>query len=372
MRSHWKYLSVTGLAVLLIGWVVLRAAGADEEAPRADQSAVAERRVFASTVAAIGTVKPQIGAEVRVGSRISGRVRRLGANIGDLVRRGQVIAELETEELDGVVAERRADLELAEASLASSTATLQLTSSEVARQEQLAQQGVSTRAEAEVARERQGVAVATHRAARAALSRARAALQQATVQRSFATLHAPIAGVVASVATQTGETIAAGLSAPTFLTIVDLDRLQVDTYVDEVDIGKIRVGQASTFTVDAFPSRDFTGTVAAIYPTAMIQDNVVKYVTAIRIDRADGVLRPEMTAHVRIQLESREVVAVPVRAVRRVDGNSVVYVGPASRPTMKVVRLGWRDGQWVEITKGLSGGERVLLDVQSGPVERGR
>lgn len=354
---------VAVLAVTLVGWLILRSASARDGSAGPVESATAERRIFASTVAAIGTVKPQIGAEVKVGSRISGRVRRLNANIGDAVRRGQVIAELETEELDALAAERSAEVQVAEAEVAAAAARIQLAAAELTRQEQLERQGVATTADADLARERSGAALAYELAARAALVRAQAALEQVRVQRSFATLHAPIAGVVASVATQEGETIAAGLNAPTFLTIVDLRRLQVDTYVDEVDIGKVQVGQRATFTVDAFPARDFTGVVAAIYPTATIQDNVVKYIAAVRIDDADGVLRPEMTANVRLALEEREVLAVPVRAVRRVDGRNVVYVGDPERPEARVVRVGWRDGGFVEIAEGLGAGERVLLDV---------
>lgn len=336
----------------------------------AAESAVAERRVFASTVTAIGTVKPQVGAEVRVGSRISGRVRRLNANIGDTVRRGQVIAELESEELDALVAERRADLEVAEAEIAGAAARIQLAAAELARIEQLERTGGATQAEAEIARERHAAAVAFELSSRAARARAQAAVEQAIVQRSFTVLRAPIGGVVASVATQEGETVAAGLNAPTFLTIIDLNRLQVDTYVDEVDIGKVRVGQSVSFTVDAYPARDFTGSVLAIYPNATIQDNVVKYIAAVRIADDQGTLRPEMTANVRIALEEREVLAVPVRAVRRVDGRSVVYVGDPSRPEVRGVRTGWRDGSFVEVVDGLSVGERVLLDVTTTGTSR--
>lgn len=363
MPSRWLRLTVALIAVVALGWFAARKVTARDDRPAAAESAVAERRVFASSVTAIGTIKPQVGAEVRVGSRISGRVRRLTANIGDAVRRGQVIAELETEELDAAVAERRAELEVADAEIAAAGARIKLAAVELARQEQLERQGVASQAEADLARERHGAAVAYERSAEAARTRAEAALEQALVQRSFATLHAPIGGVVASVATQEGETVAAGLNAPTFLTIVDLARLQVDTYVDEVDIGKIRVGQRATFSVDAFPARDFAGTVFAIYPTATIQDNVVKYIAAVRIQDGIGALRPEMTANVRIELDAREVLAVPVRAVRRVDGRSVVYVGDAARPEPRPVRVGWRDGAFVEITDGLGAGERVLLDV---------
>ncbi len=359
LKSRTLLGTATVLLLAVVGWFALRGSAPDAIASATD-TAVAERRTFASTVAAIGTVKPQIGAEVRVGSRISGRVRRLAANIGDVVKRGQVIAQLETEELEAVVTERQADLGVAEAAVASADATRKLTDAELARQQQLEANGSASRAEADLARERHGVAVAQQASARAAHARARAALQQARVQRSFTTLHAPIGGVIASVATQEGETIAAGLNAPTFLTIVDLERLQVNTYVDEVDIGRVHVGQRTTFTVDAFPSRDFTGEVSAIYPTATIQDNVVKYIAAVRFGSAGGVLRPEMTANVRIALAERVVLAVPVRAVRRVDGGSVVYVG--AQGAARSVRTGWRDGAWVEITEGLKQGEHVLLD----------
>lgn len=183
------------------------------------------------------------------------------------------------------------------------------------------------------------------------------------MDRSFATITAPISGIVASVATQEGETVAAGLSAPTFLTIVDLGRLQVNAFVDEVDIGKVKAGLAASFTVDAFPSRDFSGRVAAIYPTATIQDNVVKYVVAVDIDSGyAGSLRPEMTANVRIRVDERTVLAIPARAIRRENGASVVYVRVDGKPQSRAVRLGWRDGGWVEIVEGLKVGERVFVD----------
>jgi len=137
----------------------------------------------------------------------------------------------------------------------------------------------------------------------------------------------------------------------------------VNAYVDEVDIGKIQPGQSATFTVDAFPARDFTGRVTAIYPTATIQDNVVKYVVVLGIAGAyGGMLRPEMTTSVRIQLEAREVLALPTRAVRRVDARNVVYVLEDGQPRERIIRVGWRDGAWIEIVEGLGEGERVLLD----------
>jgi len=394
-------------ALLALGLLAWLRAGDPDDASDAGEVIVIAPRTFSSTVVAVGAVKPRIGSEVRVGSRISGRVWKLRANIGDRVERGQIIAELETAELDALLAQRRAELKLADARLAAFAtispeeearavadvarfeAEIKLTVEELARQRALLERELVPRAAADVARDRHAVAEAELESARRTLElvragqtegrkqaeadveRARATLESATVDRSFTVLRSPIAGVVASVATQEGETVAAGLNAPTFVTVVDLERLQVNAYVDEVDIGKVETGQRAAFTVDAFPARDFHGRVAAIYPTATIQDNVVKYIVAIDIDRPyEGLLRPEMTASVRIDLETRTVLAVPTRAIRQDAGRSVVHVvdGGGSLE-VRPVRVGWRDGPWAEITEGLADGERILMNAPPASVE---
>jgi macrolide-specific efflux system membrane fusion protein len=388
--------SATAVLVIFAAWL---SAGNDDSGAFSTETIAVTRRPFAATVTALGAVKPQIGAEVRVGSRISGRVRKLRANVGDRVTKGQVIAELETADLDALIAQRRAEVKLAQSRLAAIDlmapaeeakaqadvdrfgATAKLAADDWERQQALLRRGVTTAAESESARERHTVAQAQLESARRALQlvrtgsaeqgkqsgadleRAHAALQSALVDRSFATIAAPISGIVGSVATQEGETVAAGLSAPTFLTIVDLGRLQINAFVDEVDIGKVRPGQPATFTVDAFPARDFEGAVSAIYPSATIQDNVVKYVVAVNIAGGyAGLLRPEMTASVRIKIDERSVLAIPARAVRREDGGSVAYVVAGGRPQPRPIRVGWRDGSWVEVVQGLNEGDRILLD----------
>ena len=389
------------LVAALFVW--MRAGAADEQTATGEVVTVAER-AFTSSVSALGAVKPQIGAEVRVGSRVSGRVARLRANIGDRVNKGQVIAELETADFDAVIDQRRAELALAEAKhgavdrlapdeIAHAEAEVRrfeadamLAREDLQRQQALLERQLAPRALADAARDRYQAAQAQLEAARRTLGivrgthaeqrtqaaadteRARAALDSARIDRAFTVLRSPIRGVVASVSTQEGETVAAGLNAPTFVTIIDLDRLQLNAYVDEVDIGKIAPGQSVTFTVDAFPADDFTGRVAAIYPTATIQDNVVKYVVAATIDNDRAArLRPEMTAAVGIQLDTRVVLAVPARAIRREGGRNVVTVLVGDRRETRGVRVGWRDGAWIEIVDGLTAGTRVLVNGPSTP-----
>jgi multidrug efflux pump subunit AcrA (membrane-fusion protein) len=198
----------------------------------------------------------------------------------------------------------------------------------------------------------------------AEVERAAAGLKISEAALSYATLSAPIRGIIASVSTQEGETVAAGLSAPTFVTIIDLDRLQVETYVDEVDIGKIKIGQKATFTVEAFPSIDIEGEVVGIYPKAVLKENVVFYNVMVKSLKPSSVeLRPEMTANVSISLESREgVLVVPASSVKKTGGINFVYVMENGKPVRREVKIGWKQGRFLEITEGLKVGDEVLED----------
>ena len=387
------------LAAVAIGWwwYTHRVPG---EVESAISTATVARQDFSSSVLATGAVQAQVGAEVRVGARLSGKVERLYANIGDNVTKGQIVAELEKADLEAMVGQRQAELDLAQARLAAveallpkemekaqldldeCQATYTLNEKELERQRQLHARGVATDEDLDEAEERYSVSkirVASARKAlelaetryaeemrqgRAEVARDTSALENARVQLSYATITAPIDGVIASVSTEEGETVAAGMQAPTFVTIIDLKRLQVDAYVDEVDIGKVKVGQRAVFTVDAFPATDFEGKVSAIYPKAVIQDNVVNYDVVVDIETSYyGLLRPEMTASVTIFLERREdVLAVPAKAVQRERGKNVVYVTANERTEACEIKVGWRDGQWIEVASGLEEGETVLLD----------
>lgn len=342
-----------------IAWNVWTPPQSDAAAP---SLAEAVRRDFSSTVTAIGAIKPQIGAEVRVGARISGKLERLPANIGDVVKKNQIIAELESADLRAIVAKNEAATSVAAEKIGDAEARAKLSQAVYQRQQRLMETGATSQQLVEEALRESQSALAGVEIAKRERDLAEAGLRESQVALSYATITAPISGVIASVTTQEGETVAAGLNAPTFVTILDLERLQVNTFVDEVDIGKVQIGQRALFTVDAFPAKDFTGRVAAIYPTATIQDNVVKYIVAIAIDDEErGLLRPEMTASVQIRLETRTVLAIPARAIRQEGGRNVVYVA-SEAPQARPIRVGWRDGPWAEIIDGLTAGEKILLN----------
>jgi len=342
------WIGVGALLVLTVaGWFTLRPTGDRDQ--QTQEVHTVGRRDISATVMAMGVVRPMVGAEVKVGSRVSGVVTRLRANIGDHVRAGEVIAEIDD-------AEFRARLVQSEASLARARAEADLAKVNLERLETMVEREFVSRQQVDVAESALQVALAQEKLAEANLESAR-------IQLSYTRITAPVSGVVASVATQEGETVAASFAAPTFVNIIDLDRLEVQAYVDETDIGRIQEGQAARFSVDSYPAEEFEGVVTAIYPKAVIQDNVVNYVVTVEItDRKDRTLRPEMTAAVTIVLEPRaDVLAVPAVAVGRDRAERFVTVMENGSPVRRTVRVGWTQGGWTEITDGLALGERVLL-----------
>src|SRR6185369_3039442 len=191
----------------------------------------------------------------------------------------------------------------------------------------------------------------------------RASLEDAATQLGYARIVAPIAGVVASVSTQEGETVAASFAAPTFVTLLDLARLEVWAYVDETDIGRIQKGQSASFTVDTYGDHEFAGRVTAIYPQAEIRDNVVNYITVVRFEPPrDRILRPEMTTTVRVALERHEhVLSLPLRAVRRENGRTFVFCPRGESVERRWVTTGSQDDSYVEITDGVREGDEVFI-----------
>ena len=272
-------------ALVLVASCESRVAGASRETP------LATRNSQPSTlrgIKATGIVKPATGAEVRVGSRVSGVVRRLFVKIGDSVEKGQLLAELDDRDLAARRNESVAALNLAKANLDFARADL-------ARKREL---------RTLIAPSELDLAERAYSVAEQQVAGARASLEAASTQLGYARITAPIAGVVASISTQEGETVAASFAAPTFVTLLDLARLEVWAYVDETDIGRIKTGAPARFTVDTYGREEFAGRVTAVYPKPEIRDNVVNYVTVIRFDAPrDRVLRPEMTATVRIEEE---------------------------------------------------------------------
>jgi RND family efflux transporter MFP subunit len=205
------------------------------------------------------------------------------------------------------------------------------------------------------------------------VEQAREAVQQAQAQVDYnraqvdkTYIRSPISGTVLQLAAQQGETLAAGLSAPTLIIVADLDRLQVDAFVDENDIGKVKLGQSADVTVDAFPKHVFKGKVQKIAAGSTIQEGIVTYDVTIAIRDPRHRLRPDMTANVTIQTGTRSnVLLVPSEAIKiGVRGSTVnVLTTQNGKPIVQTrrVKTGSTDGVNTEIQSGLQEGETVVL-----------
>ena len=290
-----------------------------------------------------------VGAQVNVGSSASGVVMHLYVRVGDGVQKGQLLAALDSREL---TAKRDADA----AAVQLAKANLDYAQTDLRRKQELHEAQIIAPSVLDVASQANAVAEQQY-------NQAQANLQDATTQLGYTQIFAPIAGVVSAVSTQEGETVTAGFATPNFLTLLDLSRLEVWAYVDEMDIGRIRIGQNAAFTVDTYGDHEFEGRVSAIYPEPQIRNNVVDYVTVVRFKPPQQyTLRPEMTTTVNIDLARHKgVLALPLRAVRSEGGRRYVMCKHGGTIQRIRVTTGIRDDSYWEITSGLQEGDQVVI-----------
>ncbi len=178
----------------------------------------------------------------------------------------------------------------------------------------------------------------------------------------YLTIRAPIAGIVASVSTQQGETVAASFNAPTFVTIIEDNELELIAMVDETDIGNVRPANPVIFSTETFPSQEFRGVVERVAPKATIISGVVNYETRIAIQTGSSVLKPDMTANVTISTARRRVLMVPAEAIHKDAAEAFVYVVQNGQAEKRAVVMGSRDGSWTEVKKGLAASDSVLIE----------
>lgn len=348
MRAGGLAVAGLGLAALAgglyFGWTWLAGGGAE---PTALRFATPERRTVAATVLATGTLRLKVGAEVRVGSQLSGIVEQLNVEVGSRIRKGDVIARIDSRGLEARLAQARAQIGVIEQEVRRAEVELE-------RSRQLDVQKLVARSDVEDRELALGEA-------RARLEKARRDAAVVETDLSYAVLRSPITGIVASVTTQEGETVAASFTTPTFATIIEDGALELIALVDETDIGNVAVGNPVTFTVEAYPAEEFQGRVERIAPKGTIISGVVNFEVMIRLDRPAEILRPDMTANVVIRTAEREALVVPSEAVQRDGGERFVFVEEGGRLVRRAVTVGTRDGGVTEIRQGIGPGDRVLV-----------
>src|SRR5262249_31043247 len=240
------------------------------------------------------------------------------ADFNDKVKKGQVIAKLDDVVLKSQIDQAAAALALAAANVNKAQVALDDADRQLKRNKTLQEQQLIAGATLEAAQVAYDTAKAALVAARATQAQAAANLSQAKLNLSYATIYSPVDGVVLSRAVDVGQTVAASLQAPVLFTIAeDLARMQIDTAVAEGDVGRLTEGMKATFTVDAFPGRQFHGTVRQVRNAPTTTQGVVTYDAVIDVDNSDHALRPGMTANVTFVLaQVADAVKIPNAALR--------------------------------------------------------
>ncbi len=298
------------------------------------------------TVTATGNLQPK--NQVDIGTELSGTVTAVLVDDNDEVKKGQVLARLNTTQLNDTIAKSKAALASAEANVNKATATIaqsQATVTEAqanlnrlqelyqtsggklpAKSELDTAKATLARAQADVASNK-----AAEVAAKAAVTQAKATLRSDETNLSKATITSPIDGVVLNRAIEPGQTVAASLSAPTLFTLAeDLSQMEVEVGVDEADVGKVKQGQQAEFTVDAWTGRKYPAEITRVSLGSTTSGNVVSYVTVLAVHNTDLTLRPGMTATATIATEKRDnALLVPNAALRFVPPQATSTVGGA-------------------------------------------
>lgn len=367
-----KTLVIVAVAAIAALAVWLLSGGKKEEKITFDTAAVAPANIM-NSITATGTIEPV--TSVTVGTQVSGIVSKLFVDYNSVVKKGQVIAELDKTNL-------MSQLNTAKTQLATAQSQLNYQTANYKRYKTLFEKGL-------VAADDFDNAKLSYTQAKEQVASAKEEVQRAQTNLGYATITSPIDGVVLSKSVEEGQTVAASFSTPELFTIAqDLTNMQVVADVDEADIGDVKEGERVTFTVDAYPDDTFEGEVKQVRQEATTTNNVVTYEVVISAPNADLKLKPGLTANVTIYTAERKgVLSVPSKALRftpqkeTVGKMKIVDIANAKNKMWTIegnsivahkVNIGMTDGTNTQIVGGIAEGTKVVtgLNVMGGEEEK--
>ncbi|WP_353683869.1 efflux RND transporter periplasmic adaptor subunit [Thermodesulfovibrio sp. 3907-1M] len=332
-----------------------------------------QRGDIVQTVTATGTVNPV--TTILVGTRVSGTIVALYADYNSIVKKGQLIAQIDPTPFENDLKQAEADLYNAKSNLFKADVTLKDAERTFKRKQELWKRDLIARSELDDAETAYNTARAQYEIALAQVKKAQAGLKQAKTNLGYTRIVSPVNGVVIAKNVEVGQTVAASFQTPTLFTIApDLTKMQVDTNVDEADISKIKNAMEATFTVDAYPDRKFKGVVAQIRLSPTVTQNVVTYDVVIAVDNSHLLLKPGMTANVTfVTQEKKNVLKIPNAALRFRMPNTApskeqgVWVLRGGKPVRVKIKTGISDGEWSEVLEGnVKEGDDVIVEIQTG------
>ena len=353
--------AIGAVVVILIVWSFMR--GGKKEEKVSFETAKVEKSDIHTSITATGTIEPV--TSVTVGTQVSGIVSKLYVDYNSVVKKGQVIAELDRTNLIS-------ELNTAKANLASSESSMAYEKANYNRYKTLYDKGLVSADEYESA-------LLSYRKAKEDVSTKRESVNKAQTNLGYATITSPIDGVVLSKSVEEGQTVAASFNTPELFSIAqDLTDMRVIADIDEADIGGVKEGQRVSFTVDAFPDDHFEGQVTQVRQQATTESNVVTYEVVISAPNNDLKLKPGLTANVTIfTMEKNDVMAVPSKALRFIPTEALLDKGQTISDcegdhklwtlegnTFKAhkVEIGTSNGIMTEIISGIPEGTEILTD----------
>ena len=361
MKNKKLWIAIGVIALAVIAYLLL--SGGKKEEKVEFETAKVDQGNIQTTITATGTIEPV--TSVTVGTQVSGIVSKLYVDYNSVVKKGQVIAELDKTNLISELTAQRANLSSAQSSL-------NYQQSNYNRYKTLYEKGLVSADEYESAQ-------LQYNQAKEQVKTASESVQRAQTNLGYATITSPIDGVVLSKAVEEGQTVAASFNTPELFTIAqDLTDMRVIADIDEADIGGVKEGQRVSFTVDAFPDDQFEGQVTQVRQQATTESNVVTYEVVISAPNNDLKLKPGLTANVTIYtLEKNGVLVAPAKALRFIPNEALLKEGqdiedveaPKKLWTLEgntfkahKVETGTTNGVLTEITSGISAGTEVLVD----------
>lgn len=388
--------------ILIIAMLIILAAGGFfvyknfivKPTTKVIETAKVEKGSIRGVFVATGIVKPQVDAVVKIGTRATGTIVNMKVKIGDIVKRGQLIAIIDDREIQKGIKQFRAVLSSAENTLLQveltyperikeARANYDYVKTVYEREIELLKNEYTTMDAVDKSRSQFEAAEANlkrlqyeHKTqlkiARANIEESAAQLRQQEIRRTYTRIYAPIDGVVSDVTTQEGETIVAGLQVANLVTVLNPNLLEIWIHVDETDIGRVKLGQKVEYNVDAFPDKLFHGIIKKIYPQPVVRDNIVYYLAIVKVEKADAVLlKPEMTTLVRIIFDERHnIITAPNAAIKFEKGKQVAYKVIGTDKVEKVeLKIGIRGEERTEIISGVKEGDelatKLILPISS-------
>ena len=354
------------LVVAIAAWLL--SGGKKEQAVTFDTAKVAPANIK-NSVTATGSVEPV--TSVTVGTQVSGIISKLYVDYNSVVKKGQIIAELDKTNLIS-------ELNTAKASLSSAESELSYQQSNFQRYQTLYKKGL-------VSADDYDTAKLSYQKAKESVASAKEMVAKAQTNLSYAIITSPIDGIVISKSVEEGQTVAASYATPELFTIAkDLKDMQVVADVDEADIGDVKEGERVTFTVDAYPNDTFEGVVKQVRQEATTTNNVVTYEVVISAPNSELKLKPGLTANVTIYTAERQnVVSVPSKALRFTptkdlmkgikivdcNGKNKVWTREGNTFRAHSVQIGMTDGINTEILSGIKSGQEVVVDCKAQATE---